>query len=78
MKFCPTCKNAAQRYYRTRYCDENVGRFETIWKLVYGTLDDSCNNITSYFFLLLVSFHLLFTKCVERGHKYFIRKILFL
>ena len=32
--------------------DESHGRFETLLKLVYGTLDDSCNNIANYFSLL--------------------------
>ena len=50
MKFCPRCEKTAQRYCLTKYFDESNGGFETALKLVYGTLDDSCNNITSYFF----------------------------
>ena len=38
-----------QRYYLTKYCDESDDRFEILVKLVYGTLDDNCNNIAFAF-----------------------------
>ena len=56
MKFCPTCEKAAQRPYLTRDRHESDGRFETLLKPVYGTFDDSFDNIVSYLFALKLSF----------------------
>ena len=53
MKFCSRCEKTTLRFYLTRYCHESDGRFQTLLKPVYGTFDDGCNNIASYFYALI-------------------------
>ena len=70
-KFCPKCKKIAKPCYLAWYCGKSGGSFETLLKLVHGTLDDNRGHMAGVIFFALNKFSLTIDRMLEKGLQIF-------